>query len=116
MVVGVTGVEEVGLFDPEMTGVEVVVGVVVRLAVVGVVSLEIAESAACGADLEDAVVTEAVAAFTVAVFTVAAFTVAFATGVLACRASAEEAGTLTSDLSLSGASGDLLSLSLIFLM
>ena len=95
--------------------------VVVLLAVVGVVSLGIAETAACGADLEDAVVTEAVAAFTVAVFTVAAFTVAaftvaFATGVLACRASAEEAGTLTSDLSLSGASGDLLSLSLIFLM
>ena len=114
MVLGVTGVEEVvllGNFAPEMTGVEVVVVVVVLLAVVGVVSLGIAGTAACGADLEDAVVTEAVAAFTVAVFTVAV-----ATGFLAYRANAEEAGTLTSDLSLSGASDDLLSLSLIFLM
>ena len=54
MVLGVTGVEEVvllGDFDPEMTGVEVVVVVVVLLAVVGVVSLGRSGTAACGADL-----------------------------------------------------------------
>ena len=114
MVFGVAGVEEVGLLckvDPEMTGAVVVavgilneVVVVVLLAVVGVVSLGIAGTAACGADFEDAVVTGAVAAFVVIA------------GVLAYRANNDEAGTLTSDLSLSEASGDLLSLSLIFLI
>ena len=114
MVFGVAGVEEVGLLckvDPEMTGAVVVavgilneVVVVVLLAVVGVVSLGIARTAACGADFEDAVGTGAVAAFVVIA------------GVLAYRANNDEAGTLTSDLSLPEASGDLLSLSLIFLI
>ena len=114
MVLGGSGVEEVGLlcrFDPEMTGaLAVVVGtlnevvVVVLLEVVGVVSLGIAGTVACGADLEDTVVTGTVAAFVVV------------TGVLAHRANPEEAGTSTFDFSLSEASGDLLSLSLIFLI
>ena len=113
MVFGVAGVEEVGAlrFDPEMTGaVAEVVGtlnevvVVVLPVVVGVVSLGIAGTAACGADFEDAVVTGAVAVF---------FVIA---GVLAYRASTDEAGTLTSDCSLSVASGDFLSLSLTFLI
>ena len=114
MVLGVAGVVEVGLlckFDPEMTGAEaVVVGklnevvVVVLLVVVGVVSLGIAGTAACGADFEDTVVTGAVAVF---------FVIA---GVLAYRANADEAGTLTFDFSLSVASGDSLSSSLIFLI
>ena len=114
MVLGVAGVEEVVLLcklDPEMTGASaVVVGllnevvVVVLLAVVGVVSLGIAGTAACGADFEDAVVTGAVVAF-----------VAIA-GVLAYRANGDEAGTFTFDFSLSIASGDSLSLSLIFLI
>ena len=114
MVLGVVGVEEVGLLcklDPEMTGAEaVVVGlltevvVVVLLAVVGVVILGIAGTAACGADFEDAVVTGAVAAFVVIA------------GVLTFRANIDDAGTITSDRSLSEASGDPLSLSLIFLI
>ena len=113
MVFGVAGVEEVGAlrFDPEMTGaVAEVVGtlnevvVVVLPVVVGVVSLGIAGTAACGAVFEDAVVTGVDAVF---------FVIA---GVLAYLANAEDAGTLTFDFSLSVASGDSLSLSLMFLI
>ena len=108
------GVGEVGLlcrFDPEMTGAAAgVVGalnevvVVVLLAVVGVESLGTAGTAACGADFEDVVVTGAVSAFFVV------------TDVLAYLANPDAAGTFNADFSLSEASGDSLSLSLIFLI
>lgn len=98
-------------FDPEMTGAaaEVVgtlneVVVVVLLVVVGVESLGTAGTAACGADFEDVVVTGAVSAFFVVEV------------VLAYLAHPDEAGTFTADFSLSEASGDSLSWSLIFLI